>query len=63
VVGGLGAIAVGMLVRSRLLGASLVDPLAFAGATTLALVLEANRTLSREETGPEVIREPLTVTA
>jgi predicted RNase H-like HicB family nuclease len=29
----------------------------------VALVLEANRTLSREETGPDVIREPLKVTA
>ena len=29
----------------------------------VALVLEANRTLSREDAGPNVIREPLNVTA
>jgi predicted RNase H-like HicB family nuclease len=29
----------------------------------VALVLEANRTLAREDAGPDVIREPLNVTA
>jgi predicted permease len=39
VVGGLGAIAMGMLVRSQLYRATLVDPLAFAGATTLLMAV------------------------
>lgn len=45
VIGAAGAIAIGLVVRSRLYGASAVDPMAFAAAASLLLATVATATL------------------
>ncbi len=45
VIGAAGAIAIGLVVRSRLYGASAVDPIAFAAAASLLLATVATATL------------------